>query len=271
MSTKEALEKYDIDEALTTDEINGYLAHSANSLKKRGQSYVYAIPEQVSSSVTFLSFDKTELSAVKDAIDKCRVVKDSYELALIRRANDVSALAHAAVKEQAPSATNECELAATFVAKCMAGGCEQAYHSIIASGTNAATLHYVKNDEPLAGRLNLLIDAAGEYSCYCADVTRTFPISGTFSKESKVIYELVDEMQRSCFRMLKEGVLWESVHENAHKVAIRGLTAAGILVGDEKEIFDKRVSPDGQDLIMRIDPPSGERCILSPWPWALSG
>lgn len=240
---KEALERYDVDEALTTDDINGYLCRNAKSLKVAGgQSTAYAIPGQVANSVTFLPFDKTDLSVVKDAIERCRVVKDPYEIALIRKANEVSALAHAAVLEQAKSATNERDLEATFVAKCIANGCLQAYHPIIASGTNAATLHYVKNDELLSNRLNLLIDAAGEYSCYSADVTRTLPISGTFSKESKLIYDLVDEMQSSCFAMLKEGVLWESVHENAHKVAIRGLKAAGILVGDEKEIFDKRVS-----------------------------
>lgn len=242
LSPEEALERYDIDEALEAGEVNGYLAHNADALKGKGQSYAYAISEQVSDAVTFLPFDKTDLVVVKDAIERCRVVKDSYELALIRKANEVSAIAHAAVLDQATSATNERELAATFVAKSMASGCEQAYHGIIASGTNAATLHYMKNNEPLANRLNLLVDAAAEYSCYCADVTRTFPISGTFSKESKVIYDIVDEMQRSCFKLLKEGVQWESVHENAHKVAIRGLQAAGILVGDEEEIFDKRVS-----------------------------
>lgn len=145
--------------------------------------------------------------------------------------------------KQAKTAKNERELEATFIATCIANGCrEQAYHSIVASGTSAATLHYVKNYEPLEGKLNVLLDAAGEYNCYCADITRTFPINGTFSPESREIYDIVLEMQESCFKMLKEGVSWEDVHVNAHKVAIQGLKKLGILKGSEEELLKKRIS-----------------------------
>ena len=204
---------------------------------------VFAIPEQVSEDVTFLAFAETDFDILKRAIEDERVMKDVYEISLIAKANEISALAHKAVVDRVKTASNEREMEATFVATCIANGCrEQAYPSIIASGTNAATLHYIKNDEPLENRLNVLLDAGGEYRCYCSDVTRTFPISGTFSKESKIIYDIVDEMQSSCFRMLKADVLWEDVHMTAHRVAIKGLKAAGLLKGDDQELFDKRVS-----------------------------
>ncbi|KAL9109054.1 MAG: hypothetical protein Q9227_006294 [Pyrenula ochraceoflavens] len=233
---KEALEKYDVDNCQTSDFVNDFM-------ERTPEGDVFIISEQRSPHAKLLRFNHTNGTAVKKAIEECRVVKDDYEIALLQKANDVSAVAHKAIVEAAKSAKNECEVEAAFVSKTIACGCHDlAYHPIAASGTNAATLHYVKNDEPLAGRLNLLVDAAAEYSCYCADVTRTFPISGTFSKESKIIYDIVDEMQQSCFGMLKAGVLWESVHEKAHRVAIKGLKAAGILVGDDNEIFEKRVS-----------------------------
>ena len=233
---KEALKRYDVDDCKTSDGVHGFMESTPEAV-------AFTIEEQRSPHIKLLRFNRVDGTAVKKAIEDCRVVKDEYEIALLRKANEFTATAHAAVIEQAKSAKNECEVEAAFVSKTIACGCrELAYHPIIASGTNAATLHYVKNDEPLSRRLNLLIDAAGEYSCYCADVTRTFPISGTFSKESKIIYDIVDEMQRSCFGMLKAGVSWEAVHENAHKVAICGLKAAGVLVGNETEIFDKRVS-----------------------------
>ncbi|KAF7504014.1 hypothetical protein GJ744_002893 [Endocarpon pusillum] len=240
LSTSEALEKYDIDRALPTTELNATLASYTNSKKPMT---AFAIPEQVSDDVTFLGFANTEFWILKKAIEEQRVTKDMYEISLIAKANAVSTLAHKAVLDQVKTASNERELEATFVANCIAHGCkDQAYPSIVASGTNAATLHYLKNDEPLRDRLNVLLDAGGEYRCYASDVTRTFPISGSFTKESQVIYDIVDEMQSSCFKMLKAGVLWEDVHMNAHKVAIKGLKAAGLLKGDDQEILDSRAS-----------------------------
>jgi Xaa-Pro dipeptidase len=235
---EEALGQYDVDNVLPSSELNAHLASFSHS-----PAAVYAIPEQVSEHVTFLGFKSTEFGILKKAIEDARVCKDAYEIALLRKANEVSTLAHTAVVRQARSAKNERELEATFIATCIANGCrEQSYHSIVASGTDASTLHYVKNDQPLKGKLNILLDAGGEYNCYCADITRTFPINGTFSPESKEIYELVLEMQESCFKMLKEGVAWEDVHINAHKVAIRGLQKIGILKGSEQELLEKRIS-----------------------------
>jgi Xaa-Pro dipeptidase len=240
ISPSEALKKYDVDKVLPTTELSVTLASYSDLTKSMT---VFAISEQVSEDVTFTGFAHTEFGILKKAIDDERVTKDAYEISLIAKANEVTAVAHKAVLDQVKVFLNERELEATFIAACIAHGCkEQAYQSIVASGTNAATLHYIKNDEPLDGRLNILLDAGAEYQCYSSDVTRTFPISGTFSKESQIIYDIVDEMQSSCLAMLKAGVMWEDVHLNAHRVAIKGLKAAGILKGDDEEIFDKRVS-----------------------------
>jgi Xaa-Pro dipeptidase len=238
VTLKEALEQYDVDNVLPSPQLNAHLASFSHT-----PAIVYAISEQVSEHVTFLGFKSAEFGILKKAIEDTRVCKDAYEIALLRKANEISTLAHTAVVRQAKSAKNERELEGIFIAKCIANGCrEQSYHSIVASGTSASTLHYVKNDQPLKGKLNVLLDAGGEYNCYCADITRTFPINGTFSPESKEIYEIVLEMQESCFKMLKEGVAWEDVHINAHRIAIRGLQKVGILRGSEGELLEKRIS-----------------------------
>lgn len=179
---KEAMETYDIDECITTNNLNAELALPSNP-----QSTVYAIANRVSDDVTFLSFDKVSLTELKDAIELARVVKDEYEIALMRYASAVTALGHKAVLRASQSCTNEAELEALFVQRCMEKGCKnQAYESIVASGTSAATLHYIRNDSPLKGKLNLLLDAGAEYKCYAADVTRTFPLGGqAFSRESR--------------------------------------------------------------------------------------
>lgn len=112
---------------------------------------------------------------LKEAIEEARARKSAYEVALIRKANEISNVAHTAVLRAVKHAKNERELEALFIKECIAQGArEQAYHSIVASGTAAATLHYMKNSEGLDGKLNLLLDAGGEYQCYASDIVR-FP------------------------------------------------------------------------------------------------
>ena len=86
------------------------------------------------------------------------------------------------------------------------------------------------------------MDAGAAYDCYCADITRTFPLSGTFTPESQTIYDIVLEMQTSCYAMMHAGMRWEDVHANAHHVAIAGLLKCGILKGSREELFENRIS-----------------------------
>lgn len=241
-----------MDEVLTGTELNPWLA------QRRHESlpiYCLSGDGQVSATVTFLEFGRVDFNELRPALDWARTSKDDYEVAMLRYANDVSRVAHEAVIKAASKATNEQELEALFVKTCMERGCkEQAYHTIIASGTSSATLHYVHNDSSLLaeepGRgaekgkkpLNILLDGGCEYRTYCADITRTFPINGSFTKESKEIYEIVLRMQKESLHMIRAGMKWDDVHAKAHQVAIDGLLALGILKGDAKEIFDKRTS-----------------------------
>jgi len=237
VSEEEALELYDVDHVQTTAEVTSFLA------RPQTKGTVWAIANQISDHITFLQFDNKDVSLLKEAIEECRVVKDEYEIALTKKANLISTIAHTAVLKAVKSATNERELEGLFLQRCIANGSrEQAYHSIVASGTAAATLHYQKNYEPLAGKLNLLLDAGGEYKCYASDITRTFPISGKFSPESRAIYDIVLKMQMDCIEMLTDGVLWDDVHLQAHKIAIDGLLALGILKGNNDDILKSRTS-----------------------------
>lgn len=239
VSPEEAMQKYDVDEVKYTSDANATLAH----LGSRQKSTVFAIPNHVSEHITFLSFDDKNFSILKEAIEVCRVVKDEFELAMIAKANAISAKAHRAVLETVRHAKNERELEATFLATCVSAGApKQAYHGIFAGGRAAATLHYVHNNASLAGKQNLLLDAGCEWDCYASDITRTFPINGKFTKESQAIYNIVLKMQLDCIAALKEGVLWDDVHLLAHKVAIAGLLELGILKGDKDEILEARTS-----------------------------
>ena len=165
LSEDEALSKYDVDYVRTTDEVAPFLAH------KRTSSTVWAIANQVSTHISFLEFDEKDFTLLKQAIEECRAIKDEYEVALTRKANAISTIAHTAVLKAVKHAKNERELEGLFIEKSIANGArEQAYHSIVASGTAAATLHYLKNSEPLHGKLNLLLDAGAEFGCYASDI-----------------------------------------------------------------------------------------------------
>ncbi|KAK3368371.1 putative Xaa-Pro aminopeptidase [Podospora didyma] len=241
VSAEEALQKFDVDEVRYTNDINATLAHIGADKKQR--STAFAIPNQVSEHVTFLEFDDKNFSILKEAIEVSRVIKDDFELAMIAKANAISSEAHLAVMKKVKHVKNERELEAVFIGHCIAEGARnQAYHSIVASGRAAATLHYVANNAPMAGKLNLLLDAGGEWDCYASDITRVFPISGKFTKESRAIYDIVLKMQLDCIAVLKDGVLWDDVHLLAHKVAIGGLLELGILKGDKDEILANRTS-----------------------------
>ncbi|PKS10122.1 hypothetical protein jhhlp_001872, partial [Lomentospora prolificans] len=241
LSPAEALEKYDVDEVKFTTDVNPTLAHLASC--EASKSTVFAIPNQVSDHITFLGFDNKNFNNLKEAIEVCRVVKDDFELALMKKANNISAVGHNLVLQRVKNAKNEQELQAAFLAASVSQGAKnQSYSSIVASGRAAATLHYVRNDLPLEGKLNLLLDAGAEWSCYASDITRTFPISGKFSKESREIYDIVLRMQEESIAMLKDGVLWDDVHYRAHEVAVEGLLSLGILKGDKEAILKARTS-----------------------------
>ena len=89
----------------------------------------------------------------------------------------------------------------------------------------------------------MLVDAAAEFNCYAADVTRTYPLSASgFDSESESIYIVVQSMQTAALAMLHAGVSWEAVHLKAHEVCIEGLLALGILKGKKEDILEARTS-----------------------------
>lgn len=237
---EQAKKMYDVDDVQTSTEVNPHLA----SATKISHSTIYAIGEQVSDHISFLNFNQKDVQLLRKAIETCRVVKDDYEVALIRHANIVSEAAHIAVMKAGQNSPNERDLDGIFLKECIVRGChEQAYSGIFASGTHASVLHYVKNNASLENRQMVLVDAGAEHHCYAADITRCFPVNGKFSTEAKAIYNLVLKMQLECMDLVKENVVWDDVHSHAHRVAIAGLLELGIFKGgDVEELFASKVS-----------------------------
>ncbi|GAB1320475.1 hypothetical protein MFIFM68171_10685 [Madurella fahalii] len=206
------------------------------------RSTVYVLhPEQAPKFQSYVGpivyrIDSTRL---RPAIENARVIKTDYEIAMIRRANAVSSAAHKLILMRLHKLSNERDIDAIFRGFCLAQGSKhQAYPVIAASGRAASTLHYIGNDQPLAGRQLVVLDAGTEWNCYASDITRTFPITGRFSPEAAAVYAVVDRMQRECIARVRPGVPFYALHLHACILAVGGLMKLGILRGGTpSEIF----------------------------------
>ncbi len=170
---------------------------------------------------------------LRDALDDMRAVKTDGELELMRRANVVSGAAHAAVMKAAKPGLREYELQALFDSACLKAGLKHlAYPSIVAAGVNSAVLHYRKNDGRLQSGDLLLIDAGAELGGYAADITRTFPINGQFTRRQRDVYSVVLEAQKQCIARARPGVISADLHVHSMRIIAEGLKSLGFLTGE---------------------------------------
>ena len=177
---------------------------------------------------------------VRDAhqiVDQLRAKKSPAELALLRKAGEISAEGHRAAM-LAPEPAHEYELQAvveyTFA---RLGGERPAYGSIVGAGANGTQLHYMKDRAPAKPGDLVVIDAATQYEGYAADVTRTIPVSGTYTDDQKKIYQIVREAQAAAERNSKPGMSAKAASDSSIAVRAKGLVALG-LAESETATFD---------------------------------
>jgi Xaa-Pro aminopeptidase len=143
---------------------------------------------------------------VKQTITAQRTVKDAGEIALLHKAVDASAAAHLAAMKAVKPNVREYEISALLDYEWERRGCERAaYSSIVGSGHNSTVLHYSENTNTMKAGDVVVIDAAGEYSMYAADITRTLPINGHFTARQKEIYEIVRGAQEAAMAAFQSG------------------------------------------------------------------
>ena len=182
-----------------------------------------------------------EILDVRHALDEMRLIKDAHELALMRRAAEISTGAHRAAMRAARPGCHEYEIEAELLSAFRRGGAEApAYTSIVASGANACVLHYVFNNQPLRDGDLLLIDAAAEFGSYAADITRTFPVNGRFSAAQKDAYELVLAAQVAAIDAVRPGSSWNAPHDAAVRVLTRGMVDLGLLAGEVDGLIETK-------------------------------
>jgi Xaa-Pro aminopeptidase len=159
-------------------------------------------------------------------VGQMRLVKDETELALLREAVALSLRGHLAAMALAAPGVNESVLKAAQVSACLAGGAvRMAYAPIVGSGPNSVVLHYPD---------------ACEYGRYAADVTRTYPVSGTFSPEQKALYGIVLAAQKAGIAKAVPGAAYHEIQDAAVAVTVDGLIKLGLLKGTREELVKDR-------------------------------
>lgn len=180
------------------------------------------------------------LRDIREPLQRMRLIKDAFEIDIMRRAADISSDAHLrAMRACRPGHREyvlEAELSHEFRIR-GAGG--HAYPPIVAGGANACVLHYTDNNAPLADGTLVLIDAGCELDGYAADITRTFPVNGRFTGAQRAAYEIVLAMQIAAFEAIRPGASFSAYHDAAVRVLVRGLVDLGVLSGDIDGLIER--------------------------------
>ena len=135
-----------------------------------------------------------------------RTYKDAGEIERIRHATDASIAAHLAAMHTVKPGITEREISALMQYEWGKRGCERpAYAPIVGSGFYSTVLHYSADSGTMQSGDLVVIDAAGEYSMYASDITRTLPVSGKFTARQREIYDIVLGAQQAAAAAFRSG------------------------------------------------------------------
>ena len=160
-----------------------------------------------------------------------RLFKSRDEIRLMDKAAAISVRAHQAAMRAARPGIHEYELQAEVERVFRAADACPAYASIVGAGANGCVLHYVANTGKARDGDLVLIDAGAEYRNYAADITRTFPVNGRFTKEQRALHDLVGAAQAAALACARPGVAFAALHETVVEVLSEGLLRLGLLKG----------------------------------------
>ena len=170
---------------------------------------------------------------VRDAtpvVDALRGKKTPAEVALLKRAAELSDLGHRAAMQALAPKMNEYQIQALMEYTFRTNGADRpGYASIVGSGPNSTTLHYADDDRVMQAGEVLVIDVAAEYQGYSADETRTLPVDGAFTPDERTIYQIVRDAQAAGERQIKPGVVARQEIDSIAAVIAGGLTRLGLI------------------------------------------
>lgn len=246
--TEGAVEQFGFDEAFPIGEMSKYLPEL---LQGRDRIY-YDLGKDAEFDQTLIGWMNEsrgksrrklvvpdEIVALDHSLHEMRLFKSRTEVTAMRKSARVAAEAHQIAMQVCKPGMNEADIHAELLKTFIRHHCEASYIPIVGGGANACILHYISNRDELHDGDLLLIDAGAEYDGYASDITRTFPVNGTFSSPQKDLYEVVLAAQLTAIDEVKAGMPWEHVHETAVEVATRGMLDLGILQGSLEQALEE--------------------------------
>jgi Xaa-Pro aminopeptidase len=167
-----------------------------------------------------------------------RAVKTNEEIALLTKATQITALAHAQAMMSTEPGMYEYELSALYEYIFRRMGAEYGgYPNIVGAGENSIILHYNTNRKQLKDGEVVLADCAAEYHGYSSDVTRTWPVNGRFTPAQRDIYQLVLDAQNAAIAMMKPGANWSDISNKSADVIEDGLFRLGLIKEKNRREF----------------------------------
>ncbi len=177
-------------------------------------------------------------AALADAIIELRLRHDAAAVEQLRTAASVTGLAHLAGMRATRAGVRECVVRAAMEAAIIGQGMTTAYGSIVT--VHGEVLHNERHDGELSAGDLLLADVGAETpEGWAGDVTRTWPVSGTFSGSQREVYQVVLAAQTEAIAAIRPGASFREVHRIAGRALVRGLTEIGLLRGDARELYER--------------------------------
>ncbi|ANI29973.1 proline aminopeptidase P II [Yersinia entomophaga] len=242
-----ALAKLGVDRALPFDEIDEQLHLLFNGLDviyhAQGEyayadKIVFAALEQLRNGFRKNLRAPATLTDWRPWLHEMRLFKSPEEIQVMRRAGEISALAHTRAMQKCRPGIFEYQLEGEILHEFTRHGARfPAYNTIVGGGENACILHYTENECELRDGDLVLIDAGCEYQGYAGDITRTFPVNGKFSPPQRAIYDIVLESIETALELFKPGISIREVNDSVVRIMISGLVDLGILKGDVEQLF----------------------------------
>ena len=180
------------------------------------------------------------ICSLSHTLHKLRLIKSSDEIEVLKKAASITKDAHCAAMRATKPGVYEYELEAELLYHFRKnGGSGPGYTPIVGGGENAVILHYIENDSELQDGDLVCIDAGCEYEWYTADVTRTWPVNGTFSPAQRELYAAVLKSQEDSIRASIVGNSFLDVHHAAVHSLVTSMIELGFLEGDVDELIEE--------------------------------
>ena len=203
---------------------------------------------------TLAGGDTGGAAPLRGILDELRAIKSDEEMTLLQRAIDITAEAHREVMQQVKAGWAEYEIEALIEYTFKRNGSEQpGFNSIVGSGENSTILHYMTNRRVTEAGDVVVVDIGAEVHGYSADVTRTIPVSGTYSPEQRTIYELVYGAQEAGIQATRAGNPFFASNSETSRVLAEGLAVLGLISSANDQVGLRRFFMHGTSHYLGLD------------------